>query len=247
MVVLARLSGIPARLAIGYATGNLDRTTGQYVVTESQAHSWPELYFPGIGWVPFEPTAYLALPVRRASAEPSLPPPRIDPGPEDLASGMAEIRQSAAVNVAIERRQATNRAVATAALTMALIWAVWLLRRSSRPMPALAGGAVDAFQELAVWGGRLGEPFGPGETPREYALELGRASTTVAESARWRKAHVARAAVTVRSEVMRLTEALEQSLFAPTDSQRLQVRSWAKLWAALRVLWVAKTIGRARY
>ncbi len=95
MVVLARLSGIPARLAIGYATGNLDEETGEYSVTEAQAHSWPELYFPGIGWVGFEPTAYMQPPARRATAEPSLPPLGYERGPEDLAGGMAEIQQRA--------------------------------------------------------------------------------------------------------------------------------------------------------
>ena len=116
MVVLARLNGIPARLAIGYATGNLDRATGEYVVTEAQAHSWPELYFPGIGWVPFEPTAYMPPPARGRAPEPSLPPPGIRAGPEDLARGMAEIQQSAAVNVAVERRQAAGRSFLAAAV-----------------------------------------------------------------------------------------------------------------------------------
>ena len=57
MVVLARLNGIPARLAVGYTMGQFDPQRGDYLVTELNAHSWPELYFPGHGWIPFEPTS----------------------------------------------------------------------------------------------------------------------------------------------------------------------------------------------
>ncbi len=57
MVVLARAAGIPARLVIGYAGGSFDPARGALIVTEADAHSWAELYFPGSGWVEFEPTS----------------------------------------------------------------------------------------------------------------------------------------------------------------------------------------------
>ena len=65
MAVMARLEGIPSRIAVGYAPG---RTTGstvsiggqgalpEYEVDARDAHAWPELYFQGLGWIPFEPT-----------------------------------------------------------------------------------------------------------------------------------------------------------------------------------------------
>jgi transglutaminase-like putative cysteine protease len=56
MVVLARAAGIPARLVVGYVSGNYDPMTARYIVTEADAHAWPELYFPGYGWIEFEPT-----------------------------------------------------------------------------------------------------------------------------------------------------------------------------------------------
>ena len=87
MVVLARLAGIPARLAIGYATGDFDESTGQYLVTELQAHSWPELYFPGIGWLPFEPTAGRPLADRETWQALPASPPGIASGPEDSGLG----------------------------------------------------------------------------------------------------------------------------------------------------------------
>ena len=54
MVMLARASGIPARVAIGFLPGRLDK--GAYTVRASDAHAWPELYFDGVGWLRFEPT-----------------------------------------------------------------------------------------------------------------------------------------------------------------------------------------------
>ncbi len=55
-VMLLRSVGIPARLAVGYAQGE-PAADGTLVVHERDAHAWPEVYFPGIGWVDFEPTA----------------------------------------------------------------------------------------------------------------------------------------------------------------------------------------------
>jgi transglutaminase-like putative cysteine protease len=55
MAVLARLIGIPSRIAIGYTAGQ-QHANGTWVVTTSDAHAWPELYFSGAGWLRFEPT-----------------------------------------------------------------------------------------------------------------------------------------------------------------------------------------------
>ena len=54
MTVMARMLGIPARIAVGFLPGQADGTT--YTVTGKQTHAWPELYFAGAGWVRFEPT-----------------------------------------------------------------------------------------------------------------------------------------------------------------------------------------------
>lgn len=60
MVVLLRSVGIPARWVKGYSSGELVDTEeggiGVYELKNSHAHSWPEVYFPEVGWVPFEPT-----------------------------------------------------------------------------------------------------------------------------------------------------------------------------------------------
>lgn len=60
MAVLARQVGIPARISIGYTQGSPtdQRIDGMQLVEvdSHDLHSWPELYFEGVGWVPFEPT-----------------------------------------------------------------------------------------------------------------------------------------------------------------------------------------------
>ena len=58
MVVMLRSLGIPARLAVGYIIRPGDRMpdTSTYIVSEANAYAWPEVYFPGLGWVEFNPT-----------------------------------------------------------------------------------------------------------------------------------------------------------------------------------------------
>jgi MYXO-CTERM domain-containing protein len=53
--VLLRLAGVPTRVVSGFATG---KRTGDntYAVRDKDAHAWIEVYFPGYGWVPFNPT-----------------------------------------------------------------------------------------------------------------------------------------------------------------------------------------------
>jgi transglutaminase-like putative cysteine protease len=57
MAAMARTLDIPARVAIGFTPGSLN-PDGSMTVGLKDAHAWPELYFPGIGWTRFEPTPY---------------------------------------------------------------------------------------------------------------------------------------------------------------------------------------------
>ena len=56
MAALARLVGIPSRVAVGYTAGIRQRDGKTWQVTTADAHAWPELYFQGAGWLRFEPT-----------------------------------------------------------------------------------------------------------------------------------------------------------------------------------------------
>ncbi len=58
-VLLLRIVGIPARLAVGYAEGTMEdiQSANVYVVRQRDAHAWPEVFFPNLGWIEFEPTS----------------------------------------------------------------------------------------------------------------------------------------------------------------------------------------------
>lgn len=61
LVVMLRSLGVPARLAVGFVPGDRNVLTGLYEVKASDAHSWAEVYFPGVGWQGFDPTAKVPL------------------------------------------------------------------------------------------------------------------------------------------------------------------------------------------
>jgi protein-glutamine gamma-glutamyltransferase len=56
MALMLRMGGVPARVASGFSPGSFNRTRKEYVVRDTDAHSWVEAYFPKIGWVTFDPT-----------------------------------------------------------------------------------------------------------------------------------------------------------------------------------------------
>ncbi len=56
MALLLRMGGVPARVATGFATGDYNAALHQYAVSDIDAHSWVEAWFPGYGWVRFDPT-----------------------------------------------------------------------------------------------------------------------------------------------------------------------------------------------
>ena len=84
-VLMLRSIGVPARLAVGFAQGEPNLQNTFYTVREKDAHTWPEVYFPGFGWIEFEPTGNqepVERPLERADAsgadsEP-LPAPELD-------------------------------------------------------------------------------------------------------------------------------------------------------------------------
>jgi transglutaminase-like putative cysteine protease len=61
LTIMLRSQGVPARLATGYAPGERDRIAGVYTVRASDAHAWVEVWFPSVGWQPFDPTASVPL------------------------------------------------------------------------------------------------------------------------------------------------------------------------------------------
>jgi hypothetical protein len=56
MTIMLRTLGIPARYINGFQTGEYNDVGGDFIVRASDAHSWVEAYFPGRGWITFDPT-----------------------------------------------------------------------------------------------------------------------------------------------------------------------------------------------
>ncbi len=97
--VLARAVGLPTRIVVGFAPGTPDGGGGTRVVHGRDAHAWPEVYFSGIGWYPFDPTPAASSPSEiklevinrlfqqpiRPSAAPSPPPPMSATGGDQVA------------------------------------------------------------------------------------------------------------------------------------------------------------------
>ncbi len=95
MAVMARALGIPARVVSGYAQGEW-MPDGRYYVRQRDAHTWVEIYFPGFGWVEFEPTAAqppILRPQRPVPPTPT-PPASESAGSTPRAPGPTPTRRS---------------------------------------------------------------------------------------------------------------------------------------------------------
>jgi transglutaminase-like putative cysteine protease len=86
MVMMARHEGIPARMAVGFLSGEL-QADGTREVLASDAHTWPELYIDGLGWTRFEPTPGARTGVAPAYTQLETGTPQEDPtaGVEETA------------------------------------------------------------------------------------------------------------------------------------------------------------------
>ena len=86
-VLLLRSLGIPARVAAGFAQGTADEAGSAYSVLQRDAHAWPEVFFPGYGWIEFEPTT-AQPPLERV--EVVAPSEGEQTGPVDSGPGLEE-------------------------------------------------------------------------------------------------------------------------------------------------------------
>jgi transglutaminase-like putative cysteine protease len=145
LVMMARAAAIPARLVTGFVPGTRDALTGRFRVRERDAHAWAEIYFPGIGWQGFDPTASVPL-AGNAHAG---------------GSWLSDARRNA-VPLAI-----TIAFVILLAAAAPEIVAVLRRRRARR-----ASWSASALHRLERAGRKAGRARAPAETPREYALAL---------------------------------------------------------------------------
>ncbi len=183
MVMLLREMGVPARYVLGYLPGQ-EEADGSWTVNRSAAHAWVDVYFPGHGWVEFDPTP--------GNSENGQQPTELDPGsavtPPDTDSGNAPPGQgelecsdidcenidepigapSVPETPAAPSDNLGSLAVISliiAALALLAVWAA--LRRIPTTEPELAYRGVT---RLAT---RLGYGPRPSQTAYEFAAALG--------------------------------------------------------------------------
>ena len=68
LAIMLRTLGIQTRLVTGYGPGERNPLTGYFEVRQSDAHAWVEVFYPGIGWVPYDPTFGVPEPRRTRAA-----------------------------------------------------------------------------------------------------------------------------------------------------------------------------------
>jgi transglutaminase-like putative cysteine protease len=90
MVVMLRTVGVPARYVRGYA--HMEREEGIYHLLESDGHAWPEVFFPGYGWVEFEPTGGQPVLTRPRSRDPADAENDFSRAPRDLSSMLDDMQ-----------------------------------------------------------------------------------------------------------------------------------------------------------
>ncbi|MDX6573825.1 MAG: protein-glutamine gamma-glutamyltransferase [Gaiellales bacterium] len=202
MALMLRMDGIPARVAGGFTPGNFDHVAKEYRVRDFDAHSWVEVWFSGIGWVPFDPT-------------PSLSPASFQ---SDSVSATSAARGAAADHGATDNHKRLDAPggpsssgtvgsdggashwwllglilLVVLPLTVALLWITSVLRRR----PHFHGRAEGAVEELRQALPQLGHVYP--------------ARTTLSELER-------RLKVTAGPEAARYVRLLRQQRYAPPGS-----------------------------
>ena len=185
MAVMARLLGIPSRVAIGFLHPS-PAGPDTWVYSSDDMHAWPELYFDGAGWVRFEPT-----PAGRDTEAP--PYTVIANGPTDNQTNPSGPSGSASQLLPSnrpteERPDSTGAApnidrgngpwwpLGGAAAAAVVVGGILLLprvvRRRRRDRRLAAGGPEDAWAEIRDTAIDLGVPWPAGRSPRATRNQL---------------------------------------------------------------------------
>lgn len=160
MVAMARVAGIPARVAVGFTPGTY--ADGRWSVSSRDMHAWPELWLDGWGWVAFEPTPASGVPT--ATYE----PPATEPEPSVTTQATETPEPTLSDDVPTRDPNDPNEPDVTPAAPagpdagvlagLAVALAVALLAaatpatlRARRRASRLAGGGAPREATLAAW------------------------------------------------------------------------------------------------
>ena len=160
-VLLLRAAGIPARMVVGFSEGELLEGTHTYLIQMKNLHAWPEVYFHGYGWVPFEPTVlYEAIRLPPVVDQAALEREQEERDRRQREQATAQTTPLAAIATATDGTAGASREVnlwpvISLALILAVLTAVvQLLRKTESKRPTTLSGWVTA----AVRGSGLPEP-----------------------------------------------------------------------------------------
>jgi protein-glutamine gamma-glutamyltransferase len=162
--LMLRSQGIPTRLVTGYAPGQYDSTLDQTIVRESDAHAWIEVFFPGHGWVPVDPTpTFSALAATRF-------PDRW------AASGLAHLIPHLALGAPTAALTGLGALALLpglgALLAVLVIGLLWLRGRRLPRRRARSPGEEELIRVYDRLQRRLGRRRAPPETPNEYRRRM---------------------------------------------------------------------------
>lgn len=179
---MLRLLGIPSREVVGFYPADYDSGSGGYLYRDRNAHAWVEVYFPGYGWVPFEPTAarsvfqYGPTPTTTTSAATTSKSSGTGAPPEDNLNrllpgqdvGGGPVGPVTPVHHTSTLEWVARGVIAFILLVIAVVAFLWL--RGLRGMSP-ATRLFTKVQRGAGWGGL---PTKPSMTPYEYASTVSR-------------------------------------------------------------------------
>ena len=186
MAAMVRAAGVPARVALGYTPGSVERD-GTRLITTDDAHAWVEVFFDDLGWVPFDPTPIAAgravdLPwAQRAGSEESAQESAGAPAPAaptEPGAAPRTDRAGEAVPTAQSGGQASEvlgpllAGAGAVLLGAALLGAPAGIRALQRRRRLADGTAGALWDELTASARDVGVRLNPARTPRQTAGEL---------------------------------------------------------------------------
>ncbi|HTV97878.1 MAG TPA: DUF3488 and transglutaminase-like domain-containing protein [Steroidobacteraceae bacterium] len=199
--ILMRAAGIPARIVTGYQGGTYNRYAGYWIVRQSNAHAWDEVWIAGRGWLRVDPTAAVAPSRVEASLAEALAGERLVGGWQAHVSWLADwrlrldalgqlwrqriLRFDQLAQISLLERMGIERAdgerivlVMAIGLVLAFAWLMWQVRREQRPQRKDALAIV--YGRLCGKLAAVGLPRRPHEGAEAFAARVASARPDLA-------------------------------------------------------------------